>query len=297
MTLIPVAAVAHNGARSVPLLVTATLQVIYCIKFFIWEVAACVCCGAPLDDGKMALGVQSGYYATIDIMHDRAGFYTQWGTMVWVPMAYTLPTLYAAHSLHSLDPNWCMVCFACENMRGKYRQMEVVLSTFAAQLVLVFGIVMTVLNYDVDAHRQAVRNHGPENVLLWRQPVQVGVACPLYTGFLHRFAQVLRDNRGRFLLVSGWWSVARHINYFFELMLAYSWGMCSGLAVLPYFYAIFLTGLLIHRYATPSGLVMGASTCPPVTCPRCAGHSETISVASLSMVNCGYNTLIVSHAD
>ena len=56
--------------------------------------------------------------------------------------------------------------------------------------------------------------------------------------------------RESLLLASGWWGTARHQHYFFELMAAYSWGLLAGVhthGLLPLFYPIFLTVLLVHR--------------------------------------------------
>ena len=39
------------------------LQLVYITKFFIWE---------------------TGYFCTIDIMHDRAGYYICWGCLAWL---------------------------------------------------------------------------------------------------------------------------------------------------------------------------------------------------------------------
>lgn len=30
---------------------------------------------------------ETGYLSTIDIMHDRAGYYICWGCLVWVPVS------------------------------------------------------------------------------------------------------------------------------------------------------------------------------------------------------------------
>ena len=56
--------------------------------------------------------------------------------------------------------------------------------------------------------------------------------------------------RKSLLLASGWWGTARHQHYCFELMAAYSWGLLAGVhthGLLPLFYPIFLTVLLVHR--------------------------------------------------
>merc|ERR1711934_1093537 len=51
------------------------------------------------------------------------------------------------------------------------------------------------------------------------------------------------------LLASGFWGVARHFQYFFELLAAWSWGLLAGVArnKIGLFYPIFLTILLVHR--------------------------------------------------
>ncbi|XP_051900860.1 delta(14)-sterol reductase TM7SF2 isoform X3 [Pristis pectinata] len=55
---------------------------------------------------------------------------------------------------------------------------------------------------------------------------------------------------GRQLLVSGWWGLVRHPNYLGDLIMALAWSLPCGLAhVLPYFYVVYFTVLLIHREA------------------------------------------------
>ncbi|KAL6079129.1 Transmembrane 7 superfamily member 2, variant 2 [Balamuthia mandrillaris] len=50
------------------------------------------------------------------------------------------------------------------------------------------------------------------------------------------------------LLVSGWWGLARHINYFGDLLLAVAFSLpCRFSTVLPWIYPIYLTLLLVHR--------------------------------------------------
>ena len=50
------------------------------------------------------------------------------------------------------------------------------------------------------------------------------------------------------LLKSGFWGIARHINYLFELLATLSWSLpCLFDSIYPYCYLLFLTVLLIHR--------------------------------------------------
>uniref|UniRef100_A0A3Q4HH35 Delta(14)-sterol reductase TM7SF2 n=1 Tax=Neolamprologus brichardi TaxID=32507 RepID=A0A3Q4HH35_NEOBR len=55
---------------------------------------------------------------------------------------------------------------------------------------------------------------------------------------------------GKRLLVSGWWGLVRHPNYFGDLLMALAWSLPCGFShLLPYFYVIYFTILLIHREA------------------------------------------------
>jgi Delta14-sterol reductase len=58
----------------------------------------------------------------------------------------------------------------------------------------------------------------------------------------------LQTKRGTKLLTSGWWGVARKINYTGDWIMGLSWCLVCGFgSVVPYFYAIYFAILLIHR--------------------------------------------------
>ncbi|HXJ78711.1 MAG TPA: DUF1295 domain-containing protein [Candidatus Methylomirabilis sp.] len=58
----------------------------------------------------------------------------------------------------------------------------------------------------------------------------------------------IRTRSGALLLASGWWGIARHPNYLGDLMMALAWCLpCLFRHVLPYFYVIYFTMLLIDR--------------------------------------------------
>lgn len=60
---------------------------------------------------------------------------------------------------------------------------------------------------------------------------------------------------GRRLLVSGWWGMVRHPNYLGDLVMALAWSLPCGLGhVLPYFYVLYFTVLLVHRQSRDQGL-------------------------------------------
>lgn len=59
---------------------------------------------------------------------------------------------------------------------------------------------------------------------------------------------VIATRNGAGLLVSGFWGIARHLNYTGDLMMALAWGLACGLgSPLPYFYFVYFTLLLVHR--------------------------------------------------
>ena len=60
--------------------------------------------------------------------------------------------------------------------------------------------------------------------------------------------EYIQTQRGTLLLTSGWWGLARHINYMGDIMMGLAWCLpCLFNHFLPYFYVIYFTWLLIHR--------------------------------------------------
>ncbi len=68
------------GEVSPALLSSTVIQLVYMYKFYLWEM---------------------GYMHTMDIQHDRFGYYEGWGCSVWVPIIYTSHSLYV-NMIHSL---------------------------------------------------------------------------------------------------------------------------------------------------------------------------------------------------
>lgn len=60
--------------------------------------------------------------------------------------------------------------------------------------------------------------------------------------------EFIKTRNGALLLVSGWWGIARHMNYAGDILMALAWCLTCGFNnLLPYFYVIYITILLIHR--------------------------------------------------
>ena len=177
------------------MLVSVLLQTIYIAKFFWWE---------------------TGYFWSIDIMHDRAGYYICWGCLVWVPSLYTGHTLFLVNHPVNLG------LWSVAN--------------------LVFGILMIFLNYDADRQRYDFRQNDAKNTVWGKAPVYVQAYYVTEEG----------KRKGSKLLASGYWGLARHLQYDFELAAAFAWCLPAGLATgfqypLPFFYFIFLVILLTDR--------------------------------------------------
>ena len=172
--------------------VSVAIMLIYIAKFFWWE---------------------SGYLRSIDIMHDRAGFYICWGCLVWVPGVYTMPVAYLVN--HPLN-----------------------FAPLTAIAILLLGVISVALNYLADAQRQKVRaTQG--NCKVW------GKAPKLIHA---RYKDQEGVDKESLLLVSGWWGISRHFHYLLEIALAFFWTLPALFSnFLPWFYVIFLTILLIHR--------------------------------------------------
>lgn len=63
-----------------------------------------------------------------------------------------------------------------------------------------------------------------------------------------KHVKYIKTQRGTKLMISGWWGIARHINYTADWLMGLSWCLCCGFDhVIPYFYAIYFGVLLVHR--------------------------------------------------
>ncbi|GAB4823015.1 hypothetical protein N2152v2_010061 [Parachlorella kessleri] len=180
------------GQVSPSMLVSVLLMEAYVFKFFLWE---------------------TGYWSSMDITHDRAGFYLCWGCLVWVPGVYTSPAMYLVRHPNQLRP------------------------AVAAGLLLA-GLVSIAVNYDVDRQRlQFRRTHG--KAYIWGRPPRT-VKASYTTGS--------GKTESSLLLASGWWGLSRHFHFLPELLAAFLWTVPALFEdFAPYFYFFFLAALLADR--------------------------------------------------
>lgn len=149
----------------------------------------------------------------VDIIHDRFGFYIFWGCSAFLPSIYTLTSYFL--TMHPVE--W---------------------STLLATMMTLGGLTSVCCNYWADRQRQYFRETSGTKSIWGRAPLTIDAKYTTGDG----------KERHSLLLASGWWGVVRHINYDFEILLAFCWSLPAGFrAVVPYFYLLFLTILLTDR--------------------------------------------------
>ena len=159
---------------------------------------------------------EAWYLRTIDMAHDHFGFYLAWGDSVWLPVMYTIQSCYLAYN-------------------------PVVLPWWGFAGVLVLGLagyaIFRATNSQKDYFRSEMKKNG--KCVIWGKPARYVSAV---------FSTSSGDSKETCLLASGWWGISRHFNYVGDLMNSLSYCLTCGFGhVLPYFYIIFMTILLVHR--------------------------------------------------
>lgn len=183
---------AELGGLANSMLISVILQFLYITKFYFWEI---------------------GYLRSLDIMHDRAGFYICWGCLVWVPCVYTSTSMYLV--VHPIHLNPCL-----------------------ALLILSLGGLCIGINYQADKQRLLARKTQGDCKIWGKKAEALKVNYRTEQG----------ETKQTILLASGWWGIARHFHYIPELAAAFFWSLPAlFLDFSPYFYVSFLTILLVDR--------------------------------------------------
>ena len=176
------------------MVVAVGLQLVYIAKFYWWE---------------------TGYLRSLDIMHDRAGFYICWGCLVWVPSIYTSSTLYLVRSPESPRP--------------------------PARRLLIF-----VARHDQHLHQLCWPTRSASASVRRTARRRYGASAPVI--IVGHYTTEKGEKKESLLLASGFWGIARHFHYVPEIFGALFWTLPALFAdVLPYFYVVFLTALLTDR--------------------------------------------------
>lgn len=183
----------NDGKIQIGMFVNVALQLIYITKFFHWEM---------------------GYMCSMDIQHDRAGYYICWGCLVWVPSVYTSTSFYLAEHAPELSPLTGMFMFCA-------------------------GLLMIFINYDSDNQRYVFRRTEGECLIWGEKPKKI----------IAEYTTDAGETRKSLLLLTGWWSISRHFHYVPEILAAFFWSVpaLNTNFIAPYFYLTFLTILLVDR--------------------------------------------------
>lgn len=199
-TLFPLSAAAYNmkitgGGLAPEMFVNAVLNIAYCAKFFWWEV--------------------KGYMHTMDIQHDRAGFYICWGCLVWIPSLYMTHSAFWAHHGGSSGLTWPV-----------------------ALALAALGGAAIVINYEADEQRSHARATKGQGTIWGRKPKMIEAEYTTKDGTV----------RKSLLLVDGYWAWSRHFHYLPEIAAALLWTVPVQVThFIPYVYVTFLTILLLDR--------------------------------------------------
>ena len=180
----------HHTGFNWAMFVTVILQTIYIGKFFYWE---------------------TGYFNTLDITLDRAGYYICWGCIVFLPALYTLTAYYLANHPINISPIFAITALS-------------------------LGVLFIYLNYQVDRQKELFKEDFETKI--WGKKAEFLPVKYMKDG-------VEKDSK---LLLSGFWGISRHMNYVFEILLTLSWTIVAiSLGIKPFLYLIFIVILLVHR--------------------------------------------------
>jgi len=190
----------NNGVLQLGMAVNVSLQLIYITKFFYWEM---------------------GYMCSMDIQHDRAGYYLCWGCLVWVPSIYTSTSLYLTEHAPPLTPLQALTIFCC-------------------------GFVMIFINYDSDHQRYVFRQTKGQCSIWLSTSVPKHIVATYSTTNTSATPNKVQQS---LLLVDGYWKISRHFHYVPEVLASLCWSApaLDTAFFLPYFYVIYLSILLLDR--------------------------------------------------
>jgi len=151
--------------------------------------------------------------STMDITTDGFGYMLAFGDLAWVPFTYSLQARYLVDHDPQLS-KWALALLTCSSLGGY--------------------CIFRSSNSEKDQFRRDQEHPSVKHL----QTMEVK---NYQTGRLSK------------LLISGWWGLARKINYTGDWLMALSWSALTGNpfkqsgSIIPYFYPIYFAILLIHR--------------------------------------------------
>ncbi|XP_060014696.1 delta(14)-sterol reductase TM7SF2 isoform X11 [Lagenorhynchus albirostris] len=175
-----------------------------------------------------ALWHEEAVLTTMDIIHDGFGFMLAFGDLAWVPFTYSLQAQFLLYHPEPLGlPLASVICLINgQSGRGSTLPPPFIRSLFIQHPRAVGYYIFRGANSQKNTFR--------------KNPSDPRVAD----------LETISTATGRRLLVSGWWGMVRHPNYLGDLIMALAWSLPCGVShLLPYFYLLYFTALLVHREA------------------------------------------------
>ncbi|ETO33286.1 7-dehydrocholesterol reductase-like protein [Reticulomyxa filosa] len=164
---------------------------------------------------------------TLDLIHDKFGFMLAFGDLVWVPWTYTLQVqcLHFYHIYH----------YASNPTQSAVSPTDYILYTVIF-IIFVFGYyVFRQSNLQKHKFRTLDAQH-VQKMHIWGKPVSY-----------------LQTKTGTKLLTSGWWSIARHMNYTGDWLMSLAASLCCcpqywyACSAIVFFNPLYFGILLLHR--------------------------------------------------
>ncbi|MXQ90652.1 hypothetical protein E5288_WYG016135 [Bos mutus] len=179
-----------------------------------------------------ALWYEEAVLTTMDIIHDGFGFMLAFGDLAWVPFTYSLQAQFLLY--HPQPLGWPLASFIC---------------------------LINAVGYYIFRGANSQKNTFRKNPSDPRVAGELGFLGAMsemgqldFQGSPHPAMclspdlETISTATGRRLLVSGWWGMVRHPNYLGDLIMALAWSLpCGVFHLLPYFYFLYFTALLVHR--------------------------------------------------
>lgn len=215
---------------SIPALLVLLLHFIYVIDFF-WH--------------------EDWYLRTIDIAHDHFGFYLAWGDSVWLPFMYTAQAQYLHHNQNNLgsEQMWLNLAVLVVGLggyavfRGSNNQKDYVRRIFSSSASISALSTTSNTSPETLANNTIATEVIQKNVRIWgKKPTYILAPYQTADGKWHT----------SLLLTSGYWGLARHMNYFGDICMATAMGLATmavsgGPGFVGWWYTLYLITLLVHR--------------------------------------------------
>ncbi|CAL8128731.1 unnamed protein product [Orchesella dallaii] len=164
-----------------------------------------------------AFHLEDYYFTMFEMMEDHAGYNLCWGSLVWIPAFYAFQSYFFVRHPSNISNEWAAVLFC-------------------------FGLLAIYLNYETCNQKRSFRKALELNTMqikIWgRKAIGIPVQLSTFEG----------KQKQTQLLISGWWGMARKMNYTFELVAIIMWslpGFQYGLWYASYFLFVFV--FMIHR--------------------------------------------------